>query len=248
MFFVIKKRKKIYFEYIYNMNKGFLPFQDAFGNYRAGEENDFLAVDASTYQAQQQDNQADKGEGGTPDPLAVYPIKIRGFFMTSAGGLKSPTSIFYAYNGFAKSSDKTEARCSINYGNLIIIQQDIDSIGADPFNMRTRLAEVKTLMGEYNALCEAQNEAATVDNATIPPLGMPIGGMPLSGGMPVGGGSPLAEGDMSLYCSQVPDDPSCQQGGAISAANEKMNWLLIAGVGLAVIIAYKFLTKSPKES
>lgn len=246
---MIKNRKKTYFEYIWNMNKGFLPFQDAFGNYFAGEENDFLAVDASTYQAEQQDNDGIvRGDGDEPDPIDVYPIKIRGFFTTSTGGRKSPTSIFYAYNGFAKSSDKTEARCSINYGNLIIIQQDIDSIGSDPFNMGERLAEVQTLMGEYNAQCEAQSapeleEEVVVETDTMPPLGAPSGG-----GMPVGGGAPLAGGDMSLYCSQVPDDPACQQGGVNGIFGMKMNWLLIAGVGVAGFLAYKFFGKNKKES
>ena len=230
------------------MNKGFLPFQDAFGNYFAGEENDFLGVDAATYQAQQSDNQVEKGDGGEPDPIDVYPTKIRGFFMTPAGSRKSPTSIFYAYNGFSKSSDKTEARCSINYGNLIIIQQDIDSITEDPFNMSERLAEVQTLMGEYNAQCEAQNapeleEEVIVETATPPPLGAPSGG-----GMPVGGGAPLAGGDMSLYCSQVPDDPACQQGGVNGISSKKMNWLLIAGVGVAGFIAYRFFVKRKKAS
>ena len=63
--------------------------------------------------------------------------------------------------------------------------------------------------------------------------------------MPVSGGSPLVEGDLSLYCSQVPDDPACT--GAVSSAGvgsaKSINWLLIGGVAVAAYLGYKYFVK-----
>jgi len=244
------------------MNKGFLPFRDSFGNYFAGEENEFRGVDAATYQQQQQDEQQTlpnpdldtdvEKEGDLPTPIDVYPIKIRGFFMTNSGSRKSPQSIFYDYNGFGKSSDKTEARCSINVGNNMLISEDMASITEDPFDMLGRLQEVKDLMVQYALDCE--NKFANTPTDTIEEtMDSDTGDFGQQGGgglgLPTQGGAPLGAGDLSVYCSQVPNDPACQdQGGILGGVGgaKYKNYLLIGALAIAGYFAYKNFSKKGK--
>jgi hypothetical protein len=252
------------------MNKGFLPFRDSFGNFFAGEENEFRGVDAATYQSQQQDQQQTlpnpdfdptdvEKEEGVPTPIDVYPIKIRGFFMTNSGSRKSPQAIFYDYNGFGKSSDKTEARCSINLGNNMLISEDMASITEDPFDMLGRLQEVKDMMVQYALDCEnkfadtpADTNGGTQDtieetmDSNTGDFGEQGGG---NIGIPTQGGAPLGAGDLSVYCSQVPNDPACQnQGGILGGigGGKEKNYLLIGALVIAGYFAYKNFSKKSK--
>lgn len=243
---------------------GFLEYKDDFGNFYPSERyNSFRGIAGVNYEAEE----AETGKNDTtatppppPAPIAVYPPKIQGFFMTASGNKKSKTAIFFAYNGFAKSSPKTEARCSINYGNLITIQQDIATITSDPFGMASHLSEVQDLMAEYNEGCQqmqtqedtGQSPIGDTDftphptdgnpNTYYPPPSTP----PVYGSMPVSGGMPMGGDDMSVYCSQVPDDPACSQGGGLLDKAKGLNWILIAGVGVAGFFAYKYFTKKGK--
>jgi hypothetical protein len=275
------------------MEKGFLPYNDGFGNYWPfeGQYRNATAPQVGI-------NTKPMGYSVAPTPsISDYPKKVQGFFANSSGTLKTPTEIFYLYNGFLPTANNTNSRCTKNYNSFIQIQQDISSISQDPFGMAARLTTVRNMMNAFYMECTALNAPvilgctnpaasnynpnATQENGscffeTAPVVGCtnpaasnynpnatqddgsctvplptpqpnwgiapPIG---MGGGMPVSGGSPLVEGDLSLYCSQVPDDPACT--GAVSSAGvgsaKSINWLLIGGVAVAAYLGYKYFVK-----
>ena len=248
------------------MSRGFLPFQDSFGNYFSdNNESDFRSADADTYAAQQaleaaMDNQADVEEEKEDDPtdalpIGVYPTKIQGFFVTTSGTKLGGSGIFYQYNQFSAASNASPEKCQINNGNITVIANDISTIQEDPFDMISHLLSVQEDMFGFQQKCGDLVSEDTTETGELTPDGEPLDGMPIGGGGIGGGGmggggmggGGMSGNDMSIYCSQVPDDPACQQGGLQGILGGKRNWLLIAAVGVAAFFAYKHFSKGGKK-
>ena len=243
------------------MSRGFLPFQDSFGNYFSdNNESDFRSADADTYAAQQaleaaMDNQADVEEEKEDDPtdalpIGVYPTKIQGFFVTTSGTKLGGSGIFYQYNQFSAASNASPEKCQINNGNITVIANDISTIQEDPFDMISHLLSVQEDMFGFQQKCGDLVSEDTTETGELTPDGEPLDGMPIGGGGIGGGGiggGGMSGNDMSIYCSQVPDDPACQQGGLQGILGGKRNWLLIAGIGVAGFLAYRYFFKGRKK-
>jgi hypothetical protein len=179
--------------------------------------------------------------------VAAYPVSLQAFFNAS-GTLKTADQIFYMYNGFTPSAIKDKVKCPKNQDSISKIINDISSITQDPKSLMPRLLSVRNMMDIFSIECEAALAIQVSEELTT--LGLPeIYPIPEQYNQitrpPVGGGSPLLEGDLSLYCSQVPDDPACT--GEVSTAGigsgKETNWLLIGGIAVAAYFGYKYFVK-----
>lgn len=236
------------------MEKGFLQYSDGFGNFWDSERSEYRNAAAS------QINQSPKPPQGIPinqggggnvvyidNTIGAYTASMQSFFNAS-GTLKTAQQIFIMYNGFLPSAIKNKVNCAKNENSISQINNDISSITQDPKSLMPRLLSVGNMMEVFMIECQnalgVQEDSITEDAPM--PQDNPIGDFSdqvLS--LPVRGGSPLLEGDLSLYCSQVPDDPACT--GEVSTAGmglgKEMNWLLIGGIALAAYFGYKYYVK-----
>ena len=235
------------------MERGFLPYSDGFGNFWGSERSEYKNAAASQINKPPKPPQMPINQGGggnvvyIDNSIAAYPLSLQAFFNAS-GTLKSADQIFFIYNGFSQSVLKNKGRCQQNTVSINNIDNDISSITQDPKSLMPRLLSVRNMMDIFSIECEAALAIQVSEELTT--LGLPeIYPIPEQYNQitrpPVGGGSPLLEGDLSLYCSQVPDDPACT--GEVSTAGigsgKETNWLLIGGIAVAAYFGYKYFVK-----